>query len=111
MRCEFTVPSDVDVAEAAAPNQRLEQVRRALENDPRWGRNRVASVRQPDTSDGWHIDVWTIPHSNSAADLARTCQGVCETVSSVVPGATILACEQRPIPVGTSASAFDRQLP
>jgi hypothetical protein len=98
MRCEFTVPFDVDVAEASAPNQRLEAVRRALESDPRWSRHRVASVLQPDPTDGWHIDVWTIPPSNSTRDLARTCEGVCQTVSSVVPGAVILACEQRAIP-------------
>jgi hypothetical protein len=94
MRCEFDVP-DEGFATLADEDRRLEVLRRALISDERWNGSRVAAIRKADPNEGWHLDVWTIPLSGANDDLARTCEGVYETVSSVVPGATLLACRAK----------------
>ncbi len=91
MRCEFDVPRD-DFDSRTDEDARVEDVRRALVSDDRWTGVRVAAIAQADPNERWHLDVWTIPLSGETDDLARTCEGVYETVVSVVPGAALLAC-------------------
>jgi hypothetical protein len=91
MRCEFQVPDQV-LAPEGEEGRCVEDVRRALDSDDRWSGSRVAAIRQADPDEGWHLDVWTIPLSGAIDDLAQTCRGVNDTVSSVVPGAMLLAC-------------------
>jgi hypothetical protein len=91
MRCEFDVPGET-FATRTSEDACLEEVTRALGSDDRWTGVRVAAIRQADPDEGWHLDVWTAPVSGGRDDLARTCEGVNQAVSSVVPGAVLLAC-------------------
>jgi hypothetical protein len=88
MRCEFAIalPADPD------DDSTVGAVQDALEAGTSWSCCRVAAIRQPDPGEGWHLDVWTVPLSGSIEDLARACESVYEVVTSVVPGAGLLAC-------------------
>jgi len=88
MRCEFAVALPADADEDST----VGVVQEALEAGTYWSCCRVAAIRQRDPGEGWHIDVWTVPLSGSTKDLARACQSVYEVVTSVVPGARLLAC-------------------
>ena len=96
MRCEFTVPPGVDVAEPPSDrgsNPLLDSIRRALSTDGRWTEPLVEPVRQAD-GDGWNLVVWLVPRAVTTDAFGQACSGVDAIVTSALPGASILACSR-----------------
>jgi hypothetical protein len=97
LRLEFTVPTDVDVAEPVSPteaeeNVRLGALRRGLDIDSRWSQHRVAAVRQ--AAGEWHVVLWIVPATDDEEDLEDVRKGVPDLVEMIVPGAHLVSVDR-----------------